>query len=90
MPDLPVRGCAPFAFLLQAKVLSHQGASRRCRNSIQNRKVEPITSKFTQALAMALAAHVHEGQWRKATSIPYVSHLVAVAALVVQYGGDED
>lgn len=40
--------------------------------------------------AVALAALAHEGQVRKGTTIPYVTHPVAVAALVAQYGGDED
>lgn len=40
--------------------------------------------------ALALAARAHEGQVRKGTSIPYITHPVAVAALVAQYGGDED
>jgi (p)ppGpp synthase/HD superfamily hydrolase len=40
--------------------------------------------------ALALAARAHEGQVRKGTCIPYIAHPVAVAALVAQYGGDED
>lgn len=40
--------------------------------------------------ALALAARAHEGQVRKGTSIPDITHPVAVAALVAQYGGDED
>ena len=32
----------------------------------------------------------HHGQMRKGTSIPYVSHLFAVAAIVLENGGDED
>lgn len=47
-----------------------------------------MTPRFTQALA--LAARVHEGQPRKGTPIPYITHPVAVAGLVAQYGGDED
>ncbi|MFM2006168.1 MAG: hypothetical protein RLZZ09_1823 [Pseudomonadota bacterium] len=47
-----------------------------------------MTPRFTQAIA--LAAKAHEGQNRKGTNIPYVSHPVAVAALVARYGGDED
>ena len=39
---------------------------------------------------MALAATAHAGQTRKGTDIPYVSHLLAVAALVLEDGGDED
>jgi hypothetical protein len=37
--------------------------------------------------ALAYAAEVHEGQLRKGTTIPYLSHLLAVAALVVEDGG---
>jgi len=36
------------------------------------------------------AARRHEDQRRKGTDIPYVSHLLAVCALVVEAGGDED
>jgi hypothetical protein len=37
--------------------------------------------------ALAYAAAVHDGQLRKGTSIPYLSHLLAVAALVAEDGG---
>ncbi|MBV5322275.1 MAG: HD domain-containing protein [Ilumatobacteraceae bacterium] len=47
-----------------------------------------MTPRYTQALT--LAATAHQGQKRKGTSIPYISHPVAVAALVASYGGDED
>lgn len=40
--------------------------------------------------ALALAVQLHRDQSRKGTSIPYVSHLMAVAALVMEDGGDED
>jgi HD domain len=40
--------------------------------------------------ALLYAAHVHGGQRRKGTSIPYVSHLLGVASLVLDDGGDED
>ena len=40
--------------------------------------------------ATALAARIHAGQLRKGTTIPYVSHLLAVAAIVLEHGGDED
>lgn len=40
--------------------------------------------------AFLLAAELHDGQLRKRTGIPYVFHLMAVAALVAEYGGDED
>lgn len=40
--------------------------------------------------ALRLARTLHAGQTRKGTEIPYVSHLLAVAALVLEHGGDED
>jgi (p)ppGpp synthase/HD superfamily hydrolase len=47
-----------------------------------------LTDRFDRALLYA--THVHGGQRRKGTSIPYVAHLLAVAATVLEYGGDED
>jgi (p)ppGpp synthase/HD superfamily hydrolase len=47
-----------------------------------------LTDRFDRALLYA--AHVHGGQVRKGTSTPYVAHLMAVAATVLEYGGDED
>jgi (p)ppGpp synthase/HD superfamily hydrolase len=40
--------------------------------------------------AFAVACEVHADQSRKGTTIPYVSHLMAVASLVLEHGGDED
>lgn len=40
--------------------------------------------------ALTYAAELHGSQLRKGTSIPYVAHLLAVAATVIEYGGDED
>jgi (p)ppGpp synthase/HD superfamily hydrolase len=47
-----------------------------------------LTDRFDRALLYA--THVHGGQVRKGTSTPYVAHLLAVAATVLEYGGDED
>jgi (p)ppGpp synthase/HD superfamily hydrolase len=47
-----------------------------------------LTDRFDRALLYA--THVHGGQVRKGTSIPYVAHLLAVAATVLEYGGSED
>lgn len=38
----------------------------------------------------AFAKRAHEGQERKYTFEPYVSHPIAVAAIVAEYGGDDD
>lgn len=45
-------------------------------------------TRFQEALI--LAATVHRGQTRKGTSIPYIAHPLAVCALVLENGGDED
>ncbi|MGH8400931.1 MAG: HD domain-containing protein, partial [Gammaproteobacteria bacterium] len=47
-----------------------------------------LTDRFNQALSYAEAAH--RTQQRKGSGIPYVAHLLAVCALVLEYGGDED
>jgi (p)ppGpp synthase/HD superfamily hydrolase len=48
----------------------------------------PLTPRFTEALAYA--TEVHAGQSRKGTSVPYVSHVLAVCSLVLEDGGGED
>ncbi len=40
--------------------------------------------------AFAYAAALHDGQVRKGTPVPYVSHLLAVSSLVLENGGNED
>ena len=40
--------------------------------------------------ALLLATKLHAGQVRKGGDIPYIAHLLAVAALVLESGGDED
>ena len=47
-----------------------------------------LTDRFDRALLYA--THVHGGHVRKETSTPYIAHLLAVAATVLEYGGDED
>src|SRR5512139_3145691 len=48
----------------------------------------PLTRRFEDALVYATQAHA--GQRRKKTAVPYVAHLLAVCALVLEDGGDED
>ena len=48
-----------------------------------------LTDRFQ--LALIYAAQVHDGQSRKGgESIPYLAHLMSVAALVLENGGGED
>lgn len=48
----------------------------------------PFSPRF--ARAFLLAEELHRSQTRKGSDIPYITHLLAVAALVGDYGGDED
>lgn len=48
----------------------------------------PAMTRFPDALAYAAALHAN--QRRKASGEPYVAHLLAVAAIVLENGGDED
>jgi (p)ppGpp synthase/HD superfamily hydrolase len=40
--------------------------------------------------ALRFASRLHAGQFRKGTNTPYIGHLLAVAGLVIEHGGDED
>jgi GTP pyrophosphokinase len=58
--------------------------------------VSPAESPFTERFAKAFAytVELHGDQIRKSKNgervIPYVAHLMSVAALVLEHGGDED
>lgn len=54
----------------------------------QTKKPDEATRRFGDALAFA--AEKHAGQLRKGTRIPYISHPLAVASLVLEHGGGED
>ena len=47
-----------------------------------------LTARFEEAFLYA--AKLHHGQTRKKTGRPYIGHLIGVAALVLQYDGDEE
>jgi (p)ppGpp synthase/HD superfamily hydrolase len=47
-----------------------------------------LTQRFVQA--MHYAHRWHASQTRKGTGIPYLSHLLAVAAIALEHGADED
>ena len=48
----------------------------------------PYGEKFERALIYA--SRLHRDQYRKGTRIPYITHLLAVAAIVGENGGTED
>lgn len=45
-------------------------------------------TRLTKAAAFAFVLHAE--QRRKGTTIPYIAHLMSVAALVLEHGGDEE
>lgn len=47
-----------------------------------------LTDRFTRAVDYARIGHA--AQVRKGTTIPYLTHLLGVAALVIEHGGSED
>lgn len=47
-----------------------------------------VSPRFSDAVEMARRAH--GGVTRKGTDIPYLAHVLSVAALVFEFGGDED
>jgi (p)ppGpp synthase/HD superfamily hydrolase len=58
------------------------------KSQIEMTEKPKLSNRFEQALVYA--AQVHENQVRKGSDIPYLSHLLSVAALVLEDGGDED
>jgi (p)ppGpp synthase/HD superfamily hydrolase len=47
-----------------------------------------LGERFVDAVAMSVELHAHQA--RKGNGLPYVSHLLAVAGLVLEHDGDED
>ena len=47
-----------------------------------------MTKRFIEAVK--LAVYLHRDQVRKGNNVPYVSHLLRVAGLVLEFGADED
>jgi (p)ppGpp synthase/HD superfamily hydrolase len=61
------------------------------------KKVQPLRPQGTAIKlgprflrAFLFVAEKHKGQTRKASTIPYIAHLMGVASLVLEAGGDED
>jgi (p)ppGpp synthase/HD superfamily hydrolase len=54
----------------------------------QSKNADVSAQRYGKALAYA--AEKHAGQTRKGSRIPYISHPMAVASLVLEYGGRED
>ncbi|WP_346294429.1 HD domain-containing protein [Sphaerothrix gracilis] len=53
-----------------------------------NRQPAVLSNRFADAFAYTLSLHRH--QCRKVQPVPYIAHLMGVAALVLEDGGSED
>jgi (p)ppGpp synthase/HD superfamily hydrolase len=51
-------------------------------------QTSPLGTRFDEALV--LASTMHREQRRKTSGVPYVAHLLGVASLVLEEGGNED
>ncbi len=60
------------------------------RSKVQTKKLRPPYLGPRLQSAFRYAAEKHAGQTRKQSAVPYISHLMAVASLVLEAGGDED
>ena len=72
---------------MRKRLASPKGAGRK--RALPLKKPTPLLSrKFEDALVFA--TRLHAGQSRKGRDVPYVTHLLSVAALVLEDGGSED
>jgi (p)ppGpp synthase/HD superfamily hydrolase len=60
--------------------------SRNKRSTKSSTRV--LSKRFISALSYA--ARLHAKQTRKRTDRPYIGHLLGVASIVIEYGGDEE
>lgn len=64
--------------------------SRKGRQPKRRSPQKPVRLGPRFLRAFLFAAEQHAGQARKASTIPYIAHLMGVASLVLEAGGDED
>jgi GTP pyrophosphokinase len=64
------------------------GAKREKASAMKQRPAVKLGPRFLRAFLFA--SEKHAGQTRKASTIPYIAHLMGVASLVLEFGGDED
>ncbi len=61
--------------------------TKRAKASKKNGMVK-LGPRFLRAFNFA--AEKHKGQSRKTTTVPYIAHLMGVASLALEFGGDEE
>ena len=82
----PSQGHSPATF----RTLTPAADSVQFRGKIDHETSDTPLLSPRYAEAMSYAMTLHNTQTRKGSTIPYVAHLQAVAALVLEMGGTED
>jgi GTP pyrophosphokinase len=62
--------------------------AHKVKNSQVQKRSRRLTKRFLEALSYA--TKLHAKQKRKGSDEPYIGHLLGVASLVLQHGGDEN
>jgi GTP pyrophosphokinase len=62
--------------------------AKRKSAASQKQKAVKLGPRFLRAFTFA--AEKHAGQTRKASTTPYIAHLMGVVSLTLEFGGDED
>lgn len=90
LPEVDDQGRSARAILALAPpaLLSAPGRTHNGTVPEQTRTAPALTGRFAAAFALAWA--VHGTQRRKKTGIPYMAHVMSVAALALEHGADED
>lgn len=73
---------------MKAGVLKTRAGKSQPRRTLRTQRKIRLGSRFLRAFQFA--AEKHSGQTRKASTIPYIAHLMGVASLVLEAGGDEE
>jgi (p)ppGpp synthase/HD superfamily hydrolase len=73
---------------LTARISRHTLSRRPLTRDETVSPMSKLSTRFDDAVVYA--AEAHRMQTRKGTSVPYISHVLAVAALAVEYGANED
>src|SRR5580692_1452313 len=76
--------------MTRSSLRSAKSQPARLPTKLRPAKLRPTKLGPKLQRAFAYAAKMHAGQARKATTVPYLSHLMAVASLVLEAGGDEE
>ena len=71
--------------------LGNAGCEQKSENLMDNNEVAADLGRWSRlSEAISYALTIHADQTRKGSGIPYIGHLLGVASLVLEAGGDEE